>query len=179
MLYDLRDVELLRLAGRCRVLPYGRLAAQGFDDTLCEIGTLIRMGLISVSRDRERVKLTPAAYELLDSLGFRYTPGRKRAAKDSVYTRRRLEAAEIMLTCHRAGIDCTQNNSTSLSGQPVFFPAFELRPEIMNCANCAGFAHMGDTAFMFQYIGPESPGMYLSNELGVFTCSDARPNSEL
>jgi hypothetical protein len=36
---------------------------------------------------------------------------------------------------------------------------------LMNAASCVGFGRLGDTAYMFQYAGAESKGMYLTNEL--------------
>lgn len=35
----------------------------------------------------------------------------------------------------------------------------------MNAAGCAGFGHWGDTAYMVQYVGENSPGFFMNNEL--------------
>ena len=35
----------------------------------------------------------------------------------------------------------------------------------MNAAVCAGFGHWGDTAYMVQYVGENTLGFFMNNEL--------------
>jgi len=151
-----------------RWLPYDVLSRFDFDDLIREIDILVLSKLVHISLNKEYIHLTPKGYNLLQNSGYDYSPGAKRPYEGCSFLRRRLEVAEIMLTALRAGIDVFQDNVDSLREQPVFLPAFSIRNgenNVMNAANCAGFGHWGDKAYMLQYVGAESVGMYLLGEL--------------
>jgi hypothetical protein len=168
MLLDGGDAEILRLAGRYRWLPCAGLGKYGFCGLETEIEKLARLRLLTKARSGEYLRLTAEGYALLEQAGYSYKPGGKRAWAGSPALRRRLQTAEVMLTCLRAGIDTLQEDVKALREQPVFYPAFDLRPAMMNCASCIGFGHWGGAAYMIQYIAPDSPGMYRVNEFSVF-----------
>lgn len=165
---DRRDMELLCLAGRYRWLPYGCFDTFGLTGLNEAAELLAKTGLITVSRSKQYFRMSPRGYELLEAQGYTYDPGAKRAFSGSSALRRRLEVAGIMLTCLRAGIDVSRDDVYGLKNQPVFFPAFEMRTggtNMMNAANCAGFGHWGDKAYILQYVSEENAGMVLTNEL--------------
>ena len=168
MLFDRRDLDLLRLAGAYQWLPYESLPPSGLADGLRrEAELLARLGLVTISKSRRYFMLSPQGYELLSSYGYACSPGAKRPYAGSVTLRRRLEAGAILLTCLAAGI-APAGQVDDLSGEPTFLPAFLLRSgvgNLMNAASCAGFGHWGGTAYLIQYVGEESRGLYLANEL--------------
>jgi len=171
MIPDSRDTILLRLIGRYRWLPYDMLDRFGFEGLGESIRMLGKCGLLSVSRSKQYLNLTPKGYDLLGRLGFEQEQPTKRAYANSVTLRRRLESASIMLTALRAGIDTLRDDIDSLRGQPVFLPSFAFRSAAMNPmsnCSCAGFGHWGDKAYMLHYVSPGSKGMFLINELQTF-----------
>ena len=168
MIYDRRDQDLLRLAGAYQWLPFEALGAF---DTLAplrrEIELLSNLGLLTIARSRQYLWLTPQGYERLSEWGCPYTPATKRPYAGSAALRRRLEAGSILFTCLAAGIT-PASQVDELGGEPTFLPAFLLRSgdgNLMNAASCAGFGHWGGTAYLIQYAGEESRGLYLTNEL--------------
>lgn len=168
MLLDGRDLKLLRLAGRYRWLPYEQFSRLEFPSLLPEIELLMKTGYLGLSQKKRYIKLSPQGYETLMKRGYNYDPGSKRAFASSSALRRRLEVSSIMLTALRAGIDVLQDNVEGLSRQSAFYPAFDLRDgetNLMNAASCAGFGHWGNKGYMLQYVSPQSPGMYQTNEL--------------
>jgi hypothetical protein len=170
MKLDGRDLELLRLAGKYRWLPYGKIGELGFTDLADAIITLKKTGFFGIARSKEYMKPTPKGYKALRECGYAYRDSARRAYSGDPALRRRLEVASIALTALRAGIDILQDEVDALRNQPVFFPAFDLRTRdinLMSNANCAGFGHWGNKAYMLQYVSPESNGMYLVNELGI------------
>ena len=169
MTLDQRDIELLRLAGKYRWLPYKGLGKFGFGSGLAdEIGILSTAGLMKISQDKSYIRPTPQGCRILLNHGHDYGPGSDRPYTSVSSLRRRLEVSSIMLTALRAGIDVLLDDIEALSRQPSFFPAFDLRnggTNMMSAASCAGFGHWGDKGYMLQYVSPESCGMYLTNEL--------------
>ena len=131
---------------------------------------LFKTGYISISRSKQYLKLSQKGFDYLADQGYAYDTAAKRAYVGSPTLRRRLEVSEIMLTALRAGIDVLRDHVDALRDQPVFYPAFDLRTgdiNVMGNANCAGFGHWGNKAYMLHYVSPESCGMYLINELGI------------
>jgi hypothetical protein len=171
MMLDRRDIELLRLAGKYRWLPYDSLDLFGLPGLAATAEALSINDYLSIARNRRYMTPAPRGYEYLEHERYAYDATIKRAYANSPILRRRLETSEIMLTCLRAGIDVLRDEVDALRDQPVFFPAFDFRSgdvNVMNNAACAGFGHFGGGAYMFHYAGPENGGMYLLNELGVF-----------
>lgn len=169
MIFDRRDIELMRLAGVYQWLPYEALCGvESLWPIRREMELLSQTGIMTVSRSRQYVFLSPQGYEALNLWGYSYLPKAKRPYAGSPALRRRLETARIMFTCLAAGIGVTALETDDLAGEPVFLPAFALRigdGNLMNAASCAGFGHWGGTGYLIYYAGVESPGMYLSNEL--------------
>jgi hypothetical protein len=133
-----------------------------------ETDKLIALKLMARARSGKYVMLTQNGCEMLRSLGYPADGGGKRAYENSLALRRRLEVCRVMLTALRAGIDTLCDGAYALRAQPVFRPAFALRTggvNLMNAASCVGFGHWGDTAYILQYAGAESKGMYFANEL--------------
>lgn len=169
MIFDSRDLALLKTAGACQWLPFEGL--QSFQRTgplRQEVELLARLGYVTLARSRQYFSLAAPGYELLARRGFSFAPGSKRPYAGSPTLRRRLECGRILLTCLAAGIDTTAGRVDDLGRQNVFLPAFTLRGgegNLMNSACCAGFGHWADTAYMLYFVGRQSPGLYLSNEL--------------
>jgi len=162
---------LLRLAGIYRWLPFGSLNDYGFDGLTEDVGALVNAGLLSVARSGKFCKLTARGYSFLRQRGCPCMTKARRPYDNDPALRRRLAATAVMLTALRAGIDPLRDQVDALRNQPVFLPAFVLRTgqgNLMNAASCIGFGHWGDTAYMLQYAGPDSRGMYLTNELNHF-----------
>ena len=170
MLFDSRDLSFLKLAGRYKWLPYDMLGKFGFDDLVCEVKKLAHNDYICISKNKKYIYPSPQGYSLLHNLGYAYDPGVKKPYTGSPTLRRRLEVDEIMLTCLRAGIDVCRDNIDSLQHQPVFFPAFAIHDatKFMSTANFSGFGHWGNKAYMLQYVGSESVGMYMGKETEYF-----------
>ena len=171
MIFDSCDMLLLRLTGMYRYIPTANLNACGFRELQAGFKMLTTAKLIRLTRSGKYFYLRPAGFELLDSLGFHYEPPSKRAYDKSASLRRRLEVASVMLTCLRAGIDTLQDDVDALAEQPTFYPAFLLRTgeiNLMNAASCIGFGNWGNRAYMLQYVGAESRGMYQANEMSQF-----------
>ena len=171
MKLDRRDIELLRLTGRYRQIPLGVLFRLGFSGLEDEAALLSAAGLVKPSRDGKYMRLSVAGYEILRRFGFDYGAGSDKPYTNASALRRRLDVASVALTAHRAGIDTLPDNIDALSIQPAFIPAFGLRTgesNLMNAASCIGFGHWGGKGYMLQYVSPDSPGMYLTNELRHF-----------
>ena len=171
MKLDRRDIELLRLAGRYRQIHLGVLGKLSFAGIEDEISLLSAAGLIKSSRDGKYMRLSVAGYEMLRRQGHDYGSGSDKPYTNASALRRRLEVASCALTALRAGIDVLPDNIDALSIQPSFFPAFGLRTgeaNLMNAASCVGFGHWGDKGYMLQYVGTDSSGMYMANELRHF-----------
>jgi len=170
MTLDSRDIMILRLAAMYHRLPYRGVGRFGFGKGLeDELGILSAAGMLKVSRDKEYMRPSPQAFDMLSGQGYDYARCADRPYNSRASLRRRLEAASIALTALRAGIDPLPDGVGALSRQPVFLPAFALRAgggNMMNAASCAGFGHWGGTGFMLHYVGPGGAGMYEANELG-------------
>ena len=168
MILDSCDMLLLHLTGAYRYIPTASLNACGFRALQAGFKMLTTAKLIRLTRSGKYFYLRPAGFELLDSLGFHYEPPAKRAYDKSEALHRRLEVSAVMLTCLRAGIDTLLDNIDALLQQPTFYPAFMLRVgeiNLMNAASCIGFGNWGNRAYMLQYVGAESRGMYQANEV--------------
>jgi hypothetical protein len=154
-----------------RWLPYNGIGAYGFGGLTEDIGTLAATGLFHIARSGKFCKLTAKGYDLLKRLGSPYQACPHKPYDNDRVLQRRLEVVAVMLATLRAGIDPFPDHVDALNGQPVFLPAFVLRTgtgNLMNAASCTGFGHWGDKAYMLQYAGPDSRGMYLTNEMSHF-----------
>jgi hypothetical protein len=171
MILDNREIELLRLAAKYRWLPFSDLDVYS-ERGMKEIAKLLsKTGHIGISRNKIYIKPTPKGYSYLNDIGYPYEAPARRAYANSTTLRRRLETSEIMLTCHRAGIDTLRDDVDALADQPVFLPAFDFRTidaNVMSNAKCAGFGHFGNKAYMFHYVNEQNGGMYMINETGIF-----------
>jgi hypothetical protein len=169
MLYDRRDFGLLRLAGAYQWLPIAPLRAiSALKHLRRETELLSTLGLLTVSRSGEYLMPSPKGYQLLADFEINVQPPSKRPYAQSPALRRRLEVGTILLTCLGAGIEPAYDKVERLKRQPVFLPAFALRGgdgNLMNAASCAGFGHWGNTAYMLQYVGQNSSGFFMNNEL--------------
>ena len=168
---DRRDLELLRLAGRYRWLPLDAFSRFGFERIGEDIAVLVKLGMLSIARNKLYIQLTPKGVRILAEMGFDSDVAAKRPYENSVTLRRRLEAASVMLTALRAGIDTLPDGVDALRSQPVFLPLSAFRSATTNPASnstCAGFGHWGGKAFMLHFVSPASNGMYLATELKTF-----------
>jgi hypothetical protein len=168
LILDNTGLLLLRLAGAYRWLPSGSLGTLRLHEMTAEAEKLIALKLITQSRSGKYLMLTTRGYDFLDEHGWHYERTTKRAYENSTSLHRRLEVCSVMLTALRAGIDTLCDGAYALRSQPVFRPAFALRTggvNLMNAASCIGFGHWGNTAYMLQYCGKDSKGMYFANEL--------------
>jgi len=168
---DSRDIELLRLTGKFRWLPFDVLGKFGFINLPETVGMLSKLGYISISRNKRYFMPAQKGLDMLSGLGYAFDTATNRAYSGSITLRRRLDAASIMLTALRAGIDTLRDDVDSLKDQPVFLPSFAFRSASanpMSNSTCAGFGHWGNKAYMLHYISPESNGMFLMNELKTF-----------
>ena len=167
---DSRDMTLLLLAGQYRWLPCDALGSQDMAELSEAVQALVEVGLITISRSKQYMMLSPRAYQLLEAHSHPFEQGAKRAFSGSTALRRRLEVSHIGLTCLRAGILLQHGDSLSLRAQPVFLPTIGWRAgaSMMSNANCAGFGHFGGKAYMFQPVSEYSCGMVKDNELSHF-----------
>ena len=169
MLYDRRDLGLLRLAGAYQWLPLASLRSLSPLKRLCrEAELLSMMGLLTFSRSSEYLMPSPKGYQFLHTFELNYQPPTKRPYTNSPTLRHRLEIGSILFTCLGAGIEPALDKVERLKRQPVFLPAFALRSgggNLMNAAGCAGFGHWGDAAYMVQYVSENTPGFFMNNEL--------------
>ncbi|MDR0861802.1 MAG: hypothetical protein LBN30_03375 [Oscillospiraceae bacterium] len=168
MILDTQDLLLLRLAGEYRQIPLHSLSILGFASLRDAAARLTAAELLSIPRGGSYFRLAPKGCELMSRLGRPQEPSTRRTYEGDPTLRRRLNIGSVMLTCLRAGIDTALDGVDGLREQPAFYPAFALRnggTNLMNAASCAGFAHLGDAAYMLQYVGADSRGMYLDNEL--------------
>ena len=169
MIYDRRDFGLLRLAGAYQCLPLAPLKAlSSLKQLFREAELLSTLGLLTFSRSHLYLMPSPKGYQLLSSLGLTCHAPTKRPYAQSPALRRRLEVGTVLLTCLGAGIEPAYDKVEHLKRQPVFLPAFALRGgdgNLMNAASCVGFGHWGDHAYMLQYVGRQSTGFFMNNEL--------------
>jgi len=171
MLLDQSDMLLLRLTGAYRWLPCDSLSVFGFGSLRNAATLLSNIKLVKLARSGKYIMLTEKACEFLTRLNYPADTEGHRAYDNSDPLRRRLEVASVMLTCLRAGIDTLQDDVDALAEQPTFYPAFLLRTgeiNLMNAASCIGFGNWGNCAYMIQYVGADSRGMYQSNEMSQF-----------
>jgi hypothetical protein len=168
LILDNTGLLLLRLAGAYRWLPSGSLGTLRLYEMSAETEKLIALKLMTRPRSGKYLMLTARGYEFLNEHGWHYERSVKRAYENSVALQRRLDVCSVMMTALRAGIDTLCDGPYALRGQPVFRPAFALRTggvNLMNAASCIGFGHWGNTAYILQYAGKDSRGMYFANEL--------------
>ena len=171
MLLAQSDLLLLRLTGAYRWLPCASLSALNLKSLRYAATSLSDISLVRIAHSGKYMYLTTEGCEFLNSLSYLADTEGKRAYKNSPALKRRLEVASVMLTCLRAGIDTLQDDIDALAQQPTFYPAFYLRTgeiNLMNAASCIGFGNWGDRAYMLQYVGADSKGMYQANEMTLF-----------
>ncbi|MCL1835854.1 MAG: hypothetical protein FWG48_06790 [Oscillospiraceae bacterium] len=168
---DRRDIELLRLTGKYRWLPFDAFGKFGFENIAEDIMVLVKLGILSIARNKLYIRLSPKGERILADLGFDSDTAAKRPYENNVTLRHRLETASIMLTALRAGIDTLHDDVDALRCQPVFFPTFAFRSAAANSvsnSSSSGFGHWGGKAYMIHCVNQENKGMYLTAELKTF-----------
>ena len=173
MIFDAAEIELLRLAGWFKGLPSG--LSGRFDSTIFSpagIAALENLGLLYLSPGRGQYRLTPQGWAFLGEMGFPY-PQDAKYVSDPAKTRRREQAAKVMLTFHRAGFDVFRDRLEDL-GQPGVFLSTEAiqrslrrqNTKVWNGLRMCGAARMGDCGYLVHFT--DEYGMYFVNEMTRF-----------
>lgn len=172
MLFSSADIELLRLIGWFKNLPFGLddvfhtqiLSSAGMD-------VLQRLGLISTSANKDFHRLKPQGQNVLQSLGFDYPTDNKYVSEQSRLVRRK-EAAEIMLTFYRAGYNIFSDVISALHTQNNYLSAMAIRrnettpSNIFGGARFAGIGRNNSSAYLCYYA--DGGQIYHTNERRFF-----------
>lgn len=172
MLFSTAEIEVLRLAGRLKAIP---LDLGGFDTGLFSpagIDGLCLYKLLYPTRNGRYLRLTPAGWELLYGLGYPYP-------KDACYItdpqklRRRDEAAKLLFTCYRAGMDAFADTPGQLSQPPVYLSSAAARrntavtgAKVWAGCRMAGIVRLGQTAYMLHFM--DGQGLLFQSEMSLF-----------
>lgn len=171
MLFDRRDLELLRLTGWCRHLSLSVL--ERFHSPMLSmetLGPLADARLLHITKDGQGLRLRAEGYALLTMMGI--SCPRDNKYPDSDTRARRLAISEMAVTFLRAGIHIYGDRLEHLRRPPVFLGSAAIRsnPELAgNLFNGVAFA--GIVSFNgcdYQAQLPSGRQIYFSNEMRAF-----------
>jgi len=171
MLLDDFDLLLLRMLSEHRFLP--RAVFSRFSIPLADRVKLLQCGELIASFGSSHYTFDRRAVRRLSALGFPVA-NYMRFAHTDPRPLRYGNYFELALTFLRAGagIEHAQNEVPSLYTSPGFITSLPLRNprnrQLLNSAQCAGFANWGDTAYMVYYLTGVSSGFNLTHELSLF-----------
>jgi len=173
MIFDTAEIELLRLAGWFKGLPSD--LSERFDTSIFSpagIGALKSLHLLYHAPERRQYRLTPLGWEFLAEIGFPY-PQDAKYVSDPVKTRRREQAAKVMLTFHRAGFDVFRDRLEDLSEPGVFLSTEAMQrslrrqnTKVWNGLRMCGVGRLGDRGCLVHFA--DELGMYFAGEMTRF-----------
>ncbi len=169
MIFSCADIELLRLTGWCKDLP---LAAAGQEFLPDEIAALADLGYLTVTKAKA-LRLRAAGTRLLDGLGIPLPSNKWPTSKDHILTRR-YQAASILITCHRAGLQVYADCLAALKTPPVFLSSAavrrneELGGNVFHGTRFAGILHLPGWSYIVHYVMPGAGGISYLNEMKSF-----------
>ncbi len=173
MIFDAAEIELLRLAGWFKGLPSDlsqRFASSVFSPA--GIDALEAFRLLYHAGERRQYRLTPLGWDFLAEIGFPY-PQDAKYVSDPVKTRRREQAAKVMLTFHRAGFDVFRDGLEALDHPGVFLSTEAMQrslrrqnTKVWNGLRMCGVGRLGDCGCLAHFA--DERGMYFVNEMTRF-----------
>ncbi len=126
MLLDKPNAELLKLVAVCKDFP----VSCAFNETniLSEVNTgrLISEGLLTLSGDGRRYRVTRLGYDLLNRSGFACTPDVYRETDEAALVRR-TQSSQVMLTLLLAGVDVFTPSVSQITDAHGFVYAGSIR----------------------------------------------------
>ncbi len=167
MLITDREMDFLRLAGWCKSLSpalAGKIAGAQVQKAL------ERDGFISAGKT---VRLKPAGYRLLKSVGWDY-PQDTKYRSDETTVKNRIDAAQIVYLHYRAGINVFADSLPDLRHAPTYLPSFAVRRNkslagnVFHGSRFSGILRTLDTAYLVLNISNAAGKMYYSSELHLF-----------
>ena len=177
MYFSAQEVELLRLVGWCKQLRAGSLLSFGSGIfSVDSVRHFASLGLVSygqknaVLRKQSTIRLTPARYRFLASVGINIPQDNKARSESNVISRR-IIAGSSLLTFHRAGVNVHADSAASLSESFTYLPAFAMRRGSNNLLNSTVFLGVyrdADTTYIVFNITDGCGVIYLNNELKGF-----------
>lgn len=173
MIFDTAEMELLRLAGWFKGLPSG--LSERFSSSIFSpagIGALEALRLLYHAPERQQYRLTPLGWDFLAEMGFPY-PQDAKYVSDPIKTRRREQAAKVMLTFHRAGFDVFGDHLGVLARSGVFLSTEAMQrslrrqnTKVWNGLRMCGVGRIGDCGCLVHFA--DERGMYFAGEMTRF-----------
>lgn len=169
MIFSAADIELLRLTGWCKDLP---LASAGQEFLPEEVAALEALGYLTVTKAKA-LRLRAAGGRLLSGLGVPMPSNKWPTSKDHIL-KRRYQAAAILVTCHRAGLQVYADCLADLKTPPVFLPSAavrrneELGGNVFHGTRFAGILHLPGWSYIVHFVGPNAGGISYLNEMKSF-----------
>ena len=173
MIFDTAEIELLRLTGWFKGVPSdlsGRFDSSIFSPARIE--ALENLHLLYHARERRQYRLTPLGWEFLAEIGFLY-PRDAKYVSDPIKTRRREQAAKVMLTFHRAGFDVFRDWLEDLGKSGVFLSTEAMQrslrrqnTKVWNGLRMCGVGRMGDCGCLVHFT--DEQGLFFANEMTRF-----------
>ena len=172
MLFDIAEIELMRLAGWLKGLP---LTLCNFNTQLLSpagIESLCYYRLLHITQSGRQLRLTPSGWDLLSNIGYSY-PQDSKYISDSVKVARRNEAAKILFTFYRAELDVFADSPEELKNPSIYLSSAAARrnteyrtTKVWGGCRLAGIGKLQNSAYMIHFIGEQ--GMYFSSEMELF-----------
>lgn len=161
MYLSIREFELLKLICFCKNIPTPAGTSQNYAYTLKDISTLEYFGLAAVSRDGSYARPRPKAYRLMKEAGFDFKADQKLQTNPKVLTRR-ITAAQILLTFHRAGISIFGSELAKQIDAPQYIASFAAKQK-------DNYNPFGNTRFFGIFCTPQDAFLvYYVDDFGVF-----------
>lgn len=171
MNFTMAEIEVLRLVGRYKSLPQELEQFQTRMLSPAGIQSLCHHSLLR--RDTSNcLRLTPSGWDFLAHIGYDY-PRDKNYVTDQQKLLRRKEAAVIMFTFYRAGMDVFSDNADSLTSPSLYLSSTAARrnfdlgtSKIWAGCRLAGIARMCDIAYAVHHT--DDSGMQFVGEMDLF-----------
>lgn len=173
MIFDVYDIEFLKLCGLCRYIPTGLLRkydAPYFNGEI--ISTLRRNGYIKIQTDGSSYKLTYEGREILSRLNYPFEDDPKMNITKKSY-KRKLKNALWNILLHLAGINIFAEKTVSLAGKDVgYVSSLVLRGDI-NVRVLAGTRFLGilkifDTVYIPYYVEGQDDWIVPKHETEIY-----------
>lgn len=173
MIFDMNDVELMKLCGLCRYLPIGLKNKYYNPLFLAGItGSLRAHRMIKITPNKECIRLTSLGKGTLADMGFEFPDDARPRKTGSVY-KRRMISADINVLLNSARIDVFAENILQLNCKSkIYISALTIRADTKSKA-IAGTRFLGmlksdETVYIPYYVENEYDGIYPDYEKDTF-----------
>lgn len=183
MLLDKPNIELLKLIAVCKDYPVISRYSEVYLLSKTNTETLLDKGLLCLSRDQRRYRVTNMGYDLLNLAGFPCQQDMRREANELTLLRRE-QSAQVMLTLLLAGVDVFVNNVSQLTNERSYIQAGMIRRlQRASGRNVSGNTRFtglaGGSGYAFYYITDPHGKLFYQSETRIVSAllSQSRRNS--